>query len=130
MGAMLLDSVVALFVATTVLTASSSLAISALAAAETSRQQSIATNAARQVIENLRAYKGAKIENGTYPDASVFGAIPQLSRMSYASAAVVVSTYRTTVKQAKVTVRWKTGNLRRQREMSVTTLLSAQGVTP
>ena len=127
---MLLDACVALFVATTVLTASSSLAVSALAAAESSRQQSIATNAARQVFENLRAYKGAKIENGSYANATVFGSVPQLAQMSYASTSVVVSSYRGTVKQAKVTIRWRAGSTRKQREMSVTTLIAPQGVAP
>jgi Tfp pilus assembly protein PilV len=129
-GAMLLDALIALFVAVTVMTASTSLTVSALAAAESSRKQSVAVNAARQVFENLRSYKGAKIENGTYADATVFGSVPQLSQMAQGTASVVISTYRTTVKQAKVTIRWRTGSRRRQREMSVTTLITGQGVTP
>jgi hypothetical protein len=129
-GAMLLDAIIALFVAVTVMVSSTSLAVSALAGAEGSRQQNMATNAARQVFENLRTYKGAKILNGSYADATVFGSVPQLSQMASSSSSVIISTYRGTVKQAKVTVKWRAGSTRRQREMSVTTLITPLGVTP
>lgn len=125
-----MDALIALFIAVLILVASTSLTVAALAGAEGSRQQSLATNAARQVLENLRTYKGARIPNGTYADATVFGSVPQLAEMTNSSASVTLTTFRGNVQQAKVTVQWRAGNTRRVRDLSVTTLITPQGVTP
>ena len=114
-GALLLDVMLAIFVCTSVIITAVSLITTAVAASESSKQNTVAYNAARQAIENLRQYKDAKIQDGTYTDLSVFGAIPQLTEdnvLRNPQARMTVSTFRNPVKMVEATFRARTFSVR------------------
>jgi Tfp pilus assembly protein PilV len=129
-AALLIDVMIALFIGTLVMLSCIALTMTASAASDAARQNNLATNAGRQVLENLRAYKGATVANGTYADATVFGVVPQLARLSNGRAAVTISPYRAALKQVVVTVRWESGGRRLSRFQTVATLIGPEGVAP
>lgn len=131
---LLLDTMLALSVAVLVLLASCSIVVSGAAAADAARQNNAAYNCGRQVIENLRLRRGAAVPNGPYPDATVFGPVPQLAYLrgstgSPAAASMSVTTWRGPVKQVAVTVTWRAGaNGGRPRSRTTTALVGPKGV--
>ena len=94
------------------------------------KQATIACNAAQQVIENVRSYKGAKVANGTYANTTVFGPVPQISELSGGTATLTIATYSGSLKRATVTVGWRANGNAQSRSMTQTTLISAGGVAP
>lgn len=131
---LLLDTMLALSVAVLVMLAACSLVVSGAAAADAARQNNAAYNCARQVIENLRLRRGVSLPNGPYPDATVFGPVPQLAYLrggtgSPAAASMSVSTWRGSVKQVTVTVTWRAGqDGGRTRSRTTTALVGPKGV--
>lgn len=129
-GSLLIDVMIALFVGTLVILSCVALTMASSSAADAARQNNLATNAGRQVLENLRAYKGAGFASGTYADATVFGAVPQLARLGNGRASVTINTHRDALKHVSVTVRWEAGANRMPRFQHVATLMGPEGVTP
>jgi len=132
---LLLDTMLALFVAVLSLLAACSLVISGAAATDAARQNNVAYNCGRQVIENLRLRRGAVLANGPYPDVTVFGPVPQLSYLrgggsgNPVTASMNVSTWNGPVKQVTVTVAWRAGDRGGQvRRRTVTALVGPKGV--
>ncbi len=132
-GAILLDVLIALLMGTLLAFAVCNLMVSASRAGTTARENDVATTALRQIVENIRQYKGAVVVNNTYSDATVFGSVPQLAQMPPGTITNVrVFSYRTTLKQVVATVTWRgagttqTGVLRRR---TLTVLLAPRGVT-
>jgi hypothetical protein len=126
-GALLLDALLGLTLVVVVIMTCVALSISSLAAHEVAKQQNIATNAARKVVENLRSFKQAAISPGTYSDASAFGSIPQLQLLTAGTAGLKVTSVRGTLKMAVVTVRWQSGMPRRNQTLAITTYLATEG---
>jgi hypothetical protein len=79
-GAMLVDALIATFFSTSILIACISLSMSASAAANAARQNDLAYGAARQVVENIRHAGAAQIQSASYPDATIFGPVPQINQ--------------------------------------------------
>ena len=131
-GAILLDAMLALTMGTTLLLATSSVLAGAASANDAAAQNISAYNSARQVVENLRLFKAAKLTNGTYTDATKFGAIPQLSRLTQGSASVVISSPRSGVslKQANITITWVAGQPAHARSRTITALFTKNGIAP
>ena len=130
-GALLLDLMLAIFVCTFVLISAVSLITTAVAASESSKYNTIAYNAARQAVENLRQYKNAKIVDGTYTDLTAFGPVPQLAELRNPTSSMTVSTFRKPVKMVTVTVTFQAGTTgQRTVVRRVTGLVSPRGVTP
>lgn len=127
---MLLETCVALFVAVCISIPIISLMMASATAVNSSQQTTLAVNAARQVVENVRVYKGGVIADGSYTDASVFGAVPQLTEMNHGSASLYVSSYSTNVKLVSVTVKWTSGGRGALRSRTVTTLITSGGIAP
>jgi len=117
-----------------VLLATISLLINAAGAADAAKQNTIAYNAARQVVENVRNYRGAPLAPGEYTDVRAFGAVPQLdatatSGMKDARATMSIRMYRNPVKLVTVEVRWRSGERGGvQRSRTLSTLISPNGV--
>ena len=126
----LLDMMIALAVATLVLLSAFSLVIASVAALNVARQNAVAYNAARQITENVRLYKAAPLANGTYPDVTVFGPVPQLAQLSGGAASLTIATYRGAVKSVTVSVSWRAGERSKARQRAFVTLVAPQGVTP
>ena len=119
-GFLLLDVLIGLAVTSFVLLATISLLINAAGAADAAKQNTIAYNAARQVVENVRNYRGAPLAPGEYTDVRAFGAVPQLdatatSGMKDARATMSIRMYRNPVKLVTVEVRWAGARPRRCR---------------
>ncbi len=97
---------------------------------ETSTRESVtACNAARQVIENMRTIKDARFDLGTYTDARVFGAVPQLSSLKNASASMIVSTSVGKSKKVSVTVSWTSAVNAKAKTWKLVTLIGPGGVS-
>jgi Tfp pilus assembly protein PilV len=128
-GVMLLDALLALTLAVVIIMACIALSISSLAAHEVAKQQNIATNAARKVVENLRAFKQTAVSPGEYPDASAFGSVPQLELLTTGTAGLSITRVRGTLKLAVVTVRWQSGIPRRMQSLSIATYMAKEGFT-
>ena len=127
---LMLDTIVAMFVGGIVILGCYTIVSSASSGANTARQNALACNAARQVIENLRRYKATPVSNGTYSDATVFGSVPQLAQLSSSTASVTISTFRGSVDQAVVTIRWRAGGNTAQKSRQYAALLMQGGITP
>ena len=129
-GFMLLETCVALFVAVCISIPVMTLMVTSATAVNSARQTTIATNAARQAVENVRVYKGGDIANGTYTNVTVFGALPQLTELSNGTATMYVSSYSSGVKLVNVTVQWTGGGNGTRRSQTLTTLVTSGGNTP
>ena len=127
---MLLEVMVSLIIATLVIMSGLSLLMTASSGIDLALQNTIAANAARQVVENVRFYKGQTVPVGTYMDAQQFGAIPQLSNLNNGAASVYVVSWRPQVVQVAVTVRWNSGGRSLARSKTLSTLVTNDGVTP
>jgi Tfp pilus assembly protein PilV len=129
-GALLLDVMIALLVAVLILLSCVALTMASSSAADAARQNNVATNAGRQILENLRTARRAGLATGIYADASIFGPVPQLARLSGGRASVTVSPFRGALKQAVITVRWEAGGNRVPRFQTLTALIGPEGVMP
>ncbi|MGC4046822.1 MAG: hypothetical protein QM758_23760 [Armatimonas sp.] len=97
---------------------------------ETSTRESVsACNAARQIIENMRTIKDAKFDTGTYPDARVFGAVPQLTSLNNANASMIVAASVGKSKKVTVTVSWTSAVRARSKTWKLVTLIGPGGVS-
>ena len=105
-----------------------SLLLTSDSAADGARQTTLAYAAARQQLENVRSLRGAKLANGTY--ANLLSPAPQLAQMNGASGTLTVSDHRAPLKRVTVTITWREGGAARARSLSLTTLITAGGVTP
>lgn len=129
-GLALLDTLVALGLAVLVLLAFLQLLITAYATSTTLTDSTIAYNAARQIIENARQYKGAPFATGDY-NASAFGAVPQLSQLRNGTAAVNIASQTTGVKKLSIRITWTVG-IRggSTRTYDAIALVSSNGIAP
>lgn len=129
-GFMLLETCVALFVAVCISIPVMTLMMTSATAVNSARQTTIATNAARQAVENVRVYKGGDVASGTYTDVTVFGALPQLAELNNGNATMLISSYSSGVKLVNVTVQWTAGGNGARRSQTLTTLITSGGNTP
>lgn len=129
---LLLDAMLALIVGVFVILAAYSLTITLTASGNAAKQNNLAYNAARQVIENVRHYKAAPLANNVYPDPTVFGPIPQLAELPGSNASVSISTYRKPLKRVSVTITWEgRGNSKSLlKQRTLVTLIGPKGMTP
>ena len=95
---------------------------------DAAQQTTIAYNAARQQIENVRSFRGAPLANRV--DAPLVGPMPQLAALNGGSGTLTIQDYRNTVKRVTVALRWRTGARGQPRQLSLTTLVGPGGVTP
>ncbi|MES2459479.1 MAG: hypothetical protein V4671_02770 [Armatimonadota bacterium] len=129
-GFLLMEAMIAIFVGTLVLVSAISLVTAGAVAAEAARQNNIATNCARQIVENVRLRRGAMLVNNTYTDATVFGPVPQLSELRSGSASLTITTWQSTIKSVVVTVNWRSGERGGQaKKRVVAALVGARGVS-
>jgi hypothetical protein len=127
----MLEMTFALAIAVFVILSAFAFMISAAAASNVARQNTIAYNAARQVVENVRLYKGAKLANGSYPDVTVVGPVPELSQLTGAGASMTIADWRPPIKQVTVMVTWRAGDRGgMSRSKALVALISPKGVTP
>lgn len=130
-GMLLLDTLLALTVGVFVILAAYSLTITTAASGNAAKQNNLAYNAARQAIENVRQYKGARITDNVYLDPTLFGPIPQLAELPGSSGTMTISTYRKPVKRVSVTISWQgRGAKSMLKQRTVVTLVAPKGITP
>jgi Tfp pilus assembly protein PilV len=108
-GYLLVEAMIAVFVGTLVLISTISLVTAGAVAAEAARQNNLAVNGARQILENIRLRRGAMVINGSYADATVFGPAPQIAALRDGSASLTISTWEYSVKSVVITVKWRAG---------------------
>lgn len=128
-GAFLLDAMMSIAVASTMLLYGLSLMMTTASSADAAKQTTVAYNAARQAIENVRSYRGAVLRNGTY-DAEALGAMPQITEFNHGTGTVVVESFRDPVKKVTVLISWHTGGRPAYRSISIVSLVTPGGVTP
>lgn len=129
-GYLLLDAMIAIFVGSIVLISVVSMVVAGAVAAEGARQNNLASNCARQILENVRLRRGAVLSDGTYSDASVFGPVPQLASLRGGSASVKIATWQSSAKTVAITVNWRTGQRGGQTKTRVITgLIGPRGVS-
>jgi type II secretory pathway pseudopilin PulG len=128
---------IAVAITTFILLSSVALLASASSAADAARQNTVAYNAARQVIENIRQYRGAPLPASTTQVYSLeqFGPVPQLQQLTSqrggagATGELRILPYRDTVKMVTVRVVWRSGDRGgKLRERTLTTLIAPEGV--
>lgn len=137
-GMILLDVLMALLLTALVFLATVRVLMRAAAAADGARQNAIAVQCARQVLENVRLYKMPQVSTGTYSatysstNLTAMGLVPQLAQLNQGAATLVVSTYagRPAIKQAVVIVQWRAGNDTAVKSRTLTALLCSGGVAP
>lgn len=128
-GVFLLDAMIALTVSTTLVLYGFSLIMSTASASDAGKQTTIAYNAARQAVENVRMFRGAVLKNGTY-DAASLGSMPQLALLNQGAGKIILQDFRGPVKKMTVVISWKTGGNPSSRSISIVSLISPGGVTP
>lgn len=130
LGIALLDSLVALGLAILVLLAFLQLLITAYATSMTMTDSTVAYNAARQIIENVRTYKGAPFATGNY-NATAFGAVPQLASLRDGTAGINIATQDASVKKVSIRITWKVGvRGGSTRTYDAVALISSNGIAP
>jgi type II secretory pathway pseudopilin PulG len=131
-GFLMLEMTFAMAIAIFVILSALSFMISAAAASNVSRQNTIAYNAARQVVENIRLYKGAKLNTTATPVAATqYGPVPQLAQLKSGSATATIVSWRAPIQQVTVTVTWSAGSKGGiLRSKTLVALVSPKGVTP
>ncbi len=128
-GFLLLDAVLALTLAVLLILYGLSLMMTTASASDAAQQTTVAYNAARQAIENVRSFHGAKLANGKYSNAAL-GPLPQLAQLGGGSASMTVEDYRNPVKRVRVVIDWYAGGRAQPRSITLTTLVGPGGVTP
>jgi type II secretory pathway component PulJ len=140
----MLDTLVAIVISTVILVGTYSIVSQTSDVANAARQNNAASAAARQIMENMRQYRAARIANGTYdsilggtnPDLVTFGAMTQLDQLNQngittgATAVVAPVTGRNGLKQITVTVQWRAGGNSRLRSRVFTTFITKGGLVP
>ena len=127
-GFALLDSVIALTVASLLIVYGLSLMMRTTSSSDAARQTTIAYNMARQQIENVRTFRAAPLPNRF--EGPLLGDTSLLAHLNNGSGTLTLATYRGTVKQVTVKIRWNVGARSQTREIAVTSLVAAGGVTP
>ncbi|WP_394794829.1 hypothetical protein [Armatimonas sp.] len=127
-GLMIVDAIIGMFLLTIVFGVVISTMVMGIQSGRQSREFQYAGLAARQVVENIRSFKKAAVADGMYQDATILGAVPQLSILSNASVSAHVSSFNTRAHQVVVTVSWYSVPARRNRVEKFTTLFSSDGV--
>ena len=130
-GFLLLDALMALMLAATIIVYGLSLMMTSSSASDAAQQTTVAYNAARQAIENVRSFRGAPLPNDTYTLTGL-GAVPQLSELTDPGGNVRIddSPLGGGAKRVTVTVTWHAGRARQQHAIKVTTLVASGGVAP
>lgn len=90
------------------------------------REAVIASNSARQVVENMRGLKQAQPLLGISLDAKVFGAIPQLPALRDAGARVVINPNMGGTRKVVVTVNWVSAVKNRPKAWKLVTILGTE----
>ncbi len=125
---MIVDAIIGMFLLTLVFGVIISTMVMGLQSGRRSREFQNVGLAARQVVENIRSFKKAALADGTYQDATILGAVPQLSALSNASISAHVSSFNTRAHQVVVTVSWYSVPAKRNLAQKFTTLFSSDGV--
>ncbi len=116
-GVTLIDGLIATFVMVMLLLGLTSLLLASRVNAKLSTENNAAYNAARQVIENVRLYRGDKLPAKPYTRAEILalGAVPQIENLSNPDLAMTIGNWndpgtgavRKSIKQVTVTVTWR-----------------------
>jgi len=128
---MLLDAMCSLVVATVVMASTMTLFAATYTTSGGARQNNLAYNAARHVIENIRYGYGASVAVTASPQsATTYGPVPELSQITNGTGTVTIANYNTsgTVKCVAVTISWYDGE--KTRSNTVSSLLTTGGVAP
>lgn len=125
---MIIDAIVGMFVLMLVFCAIITSMVTGIQSGRRGREHLAASLAARQVIENIRSFRAAALADGTYPNATTLGAVPQLATLSAASASVVLTTWSGRAHQAVVTVQWYSIPGKRTLQQTYTALITSDGV--
>lgn len=143
-GALLVEALICLFLLSFLVVLGTSSLITAGAASRASHQNVLADNLTRQIIEQVRTVKAARLANGVYTDpAFLFGPfeksafsntqhiLTQLSARHPAQVSFTLSPYPglPTVKMGTVTVSWA-GPQGGTRTRRLTALFASEGVAP
>ena len=104
-------------------------ALTAIGAEGRAQENLLASQCARQVVENVRLVKGAKVAVGTYTDATNLGPIPQLARLNASHASVNVSTYSGDSLQLVITLDWRSRVSRATRTTTFTAVVAPDGAS-
>lgn len=90
----------------------------------------VAREAARTVIENIRDFGVINLVDGTYT-LTRFGSVESLSALPNAGGSVTITTPSTAVRKVVIKVQWTAGVRQgRQRTFNTVTLLTPGGVSP
>lgn len=130
-GAISILDVLIAFACAVVITASVAVgALTAVGAEARAQDNLLAAQCARQIIENVRSIRGARVAAGIYTDATTLGPVPQLARLTDSTVSAEVSPYHGTTLQVIVTVSWRSRAGHASRSTSVTALVAPDGVAP
>ena len=125
---MIFDALMGIFLLMMVFCAMLSAMITGIQSGRRGREHLAASLAARQVVENIRSFRGAGITDGTYSDATTLGAVPQLSRLNQGTASATILAWSGRAHQAVITVNWYSVPGKRALSQTFTTLICSDGV--
>lgn len=120
------DILIGLTISIALILLSLQLLIDAYQVETSTREAVIASNSARQVVENMRGVKPAQPLLGISLDARVFGAIPQLPVLRDADARVVINPSTSGTRKVVVTVRWISAVKNRPKAWKLVTVLGTE----
>lgn len=129
-GMIMMDALAGMFFGTMGMVACLSVLMSANSGADSAKQGAIAYSAGRQVVENLRVFKAAKLPVGSYNDVTRFGPVPQLALLNGGAAQMTVAKAGSGMRQATITITWRAGGNVQAKSRTVVALFSPNGVTP
>ena len=127
---MLLDALLGMMIGLFALVMVLPLVITTIAASDAGQQNATAYAATRQIIENIRTYKGDSFNNGTY-NATAFGEVPQLADLKNPSTTLAISTYSGSIRRVWIRITWRAGSRGgTTRNFDAVALVSPRGTTP
>lgn len=126
-GFSLPDILVGLFLSVSFILTALQLLIYSYQVETSTRESMAASNSARQVIENMRGVRQAPSLLGVSINATVFGAIPQLSSLQGATANLLISPSYSGTRRVVVTVNWISAVKNRPKSWTLVTVLPTEG---
>lgn len=129
-GFLLLDALLGMMIGLFALVMILPLVIATIASSDVGQENATAYGATRQIIENIRMYKGDSFVTGSY-NATAFGDVPQLNDLKNPTSSVTVSTYSGAIRRVFIRITWRAGAQGgTTRNFEAVALISPRGVTP
>lgn len=127
-GFMLIEAMIAMVLAALMIAYGLPLMMISSSAQNHAQQTTLAYTAARQAVENVRAFRDASLSDQA--EGALIGSVPQIASLNQGTGTLTIATHRGPVKRVTVTIHYRAGAASQPKSLTLTTLVAPGGVTP